>query len=141
LWVTCGVDFTGQFQIAALQSCHTMTKTTKPMHRFATPNHLDITRTSRRPTTAIHQFDPHRFQEVILGVFKRWGLNAIDLEALIHFCLQAFEVSPDNYETMHKTVKAHVLKNFAIHQGSQLRLNEVSMRRITVCHTIEREQE
>lgn len=106
-----------------------------------TPTHLDITRTSRRPTSYFNQNDPNRMQEVVLATFKRFRLNAIDLEALIHFTLQAFEVTPLNYEEMHKTVKAHILKNFAIHQGSQLRLSEVSMRRITVCHTIEKDQE
>jgi len=65
----------------------------------------------------------------------------MDMEALIHFVLHGFNVTPSTYEEMQKTVKAHILKNFAIHQGSNLRLSDVSMRRVTVCHTIEKDQE
>ena len=71
----------------------------------------------------------------------RFGNTGMDLEALIHFTLQNFDVTPINYEAMYKTVRAHVLKNFAIEQGQSIRLNEFSMRRITVCHTIEKDQE
>ena len=57
------------------------------------------------------------------------------MEALIHFTLREFDVSIDNYEQMYKSVRAHILKHFAIHQGSSLRLNEFTMRRLTVCLT------
>lgn len=109
--------------------------------RFMTPTHLDITRKSRRPTTSFSPIDERRIQEVILGVFRRHQMNAMDMEALIFYSLQAFDVHPDTYEIMFKSVKAHILKHFAIHQGGQLRLSEVLMRRITVCHTIEKDQE
>lgn len=109
--------------------------------RFMTPTHLDITRKSRRPTTSFSPIDERRIQEVILGVFRRHQVNAMDMEALIFYALQAFDVHPDTYEIMFKSVKAHILKHFAIHQGSNLRLSEVMMRRITVCHTIEKDQE
>jgi hypothetical protein len=59
----------------------------------------------------------------------------MDMEALIFFALREFDVSPDTYEQMYKSMRAHVLKHFAIHQGSSMRLSEFTMRRLTVCLT------
>lgn len=101
----------------------------------------DITRASVRPTVMLSISSPPRIQEVVLAVFQRCGRNALDMECLIHMVLREFQVSAVNYEHMYKTVKAHVLKNFAIQQGAPLRLTEVSMRRITVCFTIEQHED
>jgi len=63
------------------------------------------------------------------------------MEALIFLTLREFNVSFESFESMYKTVKAHVLKNFAIQQGTHLRLTDIAMRRITVCHTIEQHED
>ncbi len=99
------------------------------------PPRTDPTRTSKRPTTAFSPFLEHRIQEVLLNVFKRNGTEAIDMEALIYFTLREFDVSHDTYEQMYKSIRAHILKHFAIHQGSSLRLSDFQMRRLTVCLT------
>ncbi len=101
----------------------------------------DITRATRRPTAFHSAFGPDRIQEVILGIFRRFNVSSIDLDALVHFVLREFIIGPETFEHMAKTVKAHVFKNFAIHQGAPLRLTEVHVRRITVCHTIDKDQE
>lgn len=98
------------------------------------PPSIDPTRLSRRPTTAFSNVS-QRIQEVVLSVFKQHSLTSVDLEALIYLCLQSFDVGPDTYEQMYKTVKSHILKNFAIHQGDYIRLHEHTMRRIVVVWT------
>jgi hypothetical protein len=100
---------------------------------------VDITRATKRPTVAFNQFIGARIHEVVLGVFKKTGYDALDMEALVFFVLTSFDVTAATYEQMHKTVKAHILKNFAIHQGAYMEAKEV--RRITVLHTIEQDQD
>jgi len=101
----------------------------------------DITRTTQRPTTMLSTFGAPNIQEVILNLFRRNNCSSMDMDTLIYLTLREFHVSVQNYEHMQKTVRAHVLKNFAIQQGAPLRLTEVSMRRITVCHTIDQREE
>lgn len=95
---------------------------------------LKVSGTIERPTVSINQFEEHRIQEVILGVFKKFDCSIIDMEALIYFVLQEFTVKPHTYEHMYKQVKEHILHNFNIEQGSFTRLNEFNMRRLFVCH-------
>jgi len=114
---------------------------TKPKTLPFASSYSNMLRPTRRPTVSISTFENHRIQETILGIFRRFDCDSMDMEALIHFVLHGFNVTPSTYEEMQKTVKAHILKNFAIHQGSNLRLSDVSMRRVTVCHTIEKDQE
>src|SRR4051812_23389260 len=92
---------------------------------------------TRRPTVFVPSITTHRIQEVVLGTFMRYGHTPIDLEALVYFVLQHFDVNPISYEDMYKLVRKHILSNFAVHQGDHIRLSEVSMRRLTVVYTIE----
>ncbi len=100
-----------------------------------------ITRPTRRPTVAIEAVGPKRIQEVIIGIFKRYDFMPMDLELLVYFTLQSFEVSPAHFESMQRAVRTHIMANFAIHQGAHIRLTDLNMRRITVCYTIERQEE
>jgi hypothetical protein len=109
--------------------------------RLTTNQIEDITRATQRPTAMLNTFSAPRIQEVVLAMFRRFNCTAIDMETLIYFVLREFHVSIETYQHMHNTVKAHVLKNFAIQQGAPLRLTEVSMRRITVCFTIEQHED
>lgn len=105
------------------------------------PGHITALRFTSRPTRALQQFDATRIQEVILGFFKRMDYAAVDLEALIYFVLQCFHVTTSTYEVMYKTVRKHIISNFAIHQGANVRLSEISMRRLTVCYTIDKKED
>lgn len=105
------------------------------------PSHIASLRYTSRPTVALSTFDATRIQEVILGIFKKYDYAAIDMEALVYFVLQYFHITPATYEVMHKTVKNHIISNFAIHQGSSVRLSEISMRRLTVCYTIDKHED
>lgn len=111
------------------------------MLRSLSPGQLaqvaDLTRASVRPTSMVSTFGPERIQEVVLGIFRRFATTSMDMDALVYFVLREFNVGPSTFEHMQKTVKAHILKNFAIQQGAPLRLTEVAMRRVTVCYTIE----
>lgn len=94
---------------------------------------------TRRPTISVSAVVPNvvRLQEAILGTFGRYGVHAMDMEALIHFTLMALPelVDPSTFEGLHRLTREHILKNFAIHQSGPLRLNEISVYRLIVCHT------
>lgn len=104
-------------------------------------NRRIATRPTRRPTIAIEAFGPRRIQEVIIGVFKRYDFMPMDIEALVYFAMLSFDVTPNNHEDMYRTIKAHSMANFAIHQGKHIRLTDLNMRRVTVCYTIEEQEE
>ena len=99
------------------------------------PSSVEVRRHTRRPTVAIPQLDSNRIGEAIFGVFRRFNYNAIDLEALIYFTMQSFEVRPESYEGMYKIIRNHIIKNFAITQGSFIGMADIHMHRLTVCYT------
>ena len=101
------------------------------------PNAEQIRRASRRATVAVPppQLDPVRIGEAVLGVFRRFDYTALDLEALIYFTLQAFEVHPASYESVYKSVRQYVMKNFAIQQGRFMGFEQMCMSRLIVCYT------
>jgi len=103
--------------------------------------YIPLLRPSKRPTVEIHQFDGPRIQEAILGVFKTYNYKAIDLDALIYFALQAFEVVPTSYEYMAGTIRTHIMKHFAIEQGAYRPTSDVHIRRVVVCYTVEKGDE
>lgn len=94
-------------------------------------------RATRRPTAMVKSVNPTRLQEAILGTFSRFGVNSMDMEALIYFSLQVIPdlVDPITFESVHRFTRQHILKNFAIHQSGPIRLAEVSMYRLVVCYT------
>jgi hypothetical protein len=89
---------------------------------------------ARRPTTSVKvSTNTDRVQEAIRGVFSRFKSSSIDLDALIFFSLQTLQcTSPDKYESMHRLVRDHIMKNFTIHQGGPLRLADQNMYRLIV---------
>lgn len=110
---------------------------TKPCPRPQHPSDGSIPRPTRRPTVSLRIIEPNRLQEAILGTFKRFDCHAMDMEALIYFTLQSFDVTPGTYEGTYKVVREHILKNFAIHQAGPLRLADINMYRlsVSVCYT------
>jgi len=74
-------------------------------------------------------------QEATLGAFRRYHYNAMDLEALIYFSMQAFSVDPNTYEGIYKALRTYILKNFAIEQGSFIGYSDFNMHRLIVCYT------
>lgn len=107
-----------------------------PHHPTLPSQHVqEDKRYTRRPTVSIPQIDPNRLQEAIFGVFRKYDYNAMDLEALIYFSMQALTVEPNTYEGMYKAMRAYILKNFAIEQGSFIGYAEFSMHRLLICYT------
>ena len=96
-----------------------------------------IHRPTRRPTLTIKAVDPRRVQESVLGVFRRFSVISMDIDTLLFYALQAFDpdMKPEEFEGMHRYMRAHVMKNFATFQGETLRLTDFSMHRLTVCYT------
>lgn len=76
-----------------------------------------------------------QIQSTVLSVLDRFGYEPIDLEALIFFTLQSFDINPLSYENLYKIIRNHILHNFSLEQGPHVRLSEISMRRITVSYT------
>lgn len=98
-------------------------------------------RTSRRPTVAIASFQVTHIQEAILGVFRNNGYASLDLDALIFFVMKGLEVTPDNYIEVYTGVRKFIMLQYAIEQGDLISPVDRSIRRLSVCYTIEQGQE
>jgi hypothetical protein len=96
---------------------------------------------SRRPTTAVDRFQNEHIREVVHGVFSQNGILSIDLEALIHLTLKQFNVPPDAYRSMYTRVREVVIKHYAIQQGELIVPHERPHRRLTVCFTLEEQED
>lgn len=101
---------------------------------------IAVKRPSKKQTVVISQLQPDRIQAAIIGVFKKYDYEPIDLEALIYFTMQKFEVSIHSHESIYKVIRSHIFSNnFTITQGRHLSMSDIYMRRILVSYNVETE--
>jgi hypothetical protein len=85
-----------------------------------------------RRSPSVTQWSPSKIQNAILELFDKYDYQSIDLDALIFFVMQRFDVSVDTYENLYRVVRRHILSNFPATAGKHILLQEVSMRRMVI---------
>jgi len=71
-------------------------------------------------------------REAVLNVFNKYGFGPFDLEAMIHFAIREFVVTPFNYINLKGAIRNYIVVNFECRRGSLRSGNELNLRRVVV---------
>ena len=70
--------------------------------------------------------------EAVTNVFRRFGFGPFDMEAVIHFAMKEFDVSPFNFVSISQHIRTYISTNFECRRGSLIGAGELSLRRVLV---------